>query len=288
MSGHRLAGAGLGVRRGLLAQLLSQADLLPDFFELAPENWIGVGGKFRRDLTSLLQQRPLICHGLSLSLGGPDALDLSHVAQIKVFLTANNAALYSEHLSACTDGGHMYDLMPLPFTDDMVMHISDRIKQVQDVLGQQIAVENSSYYIPLSTELKESDFINAVLSEADCLMLLDVNNVYVNSVNHGYDARKFIAALPSKRIAYLHIAGHEQEAVDLIVDTHGRSVVDEVWSLLAYTFARHGVKPTLLERDFNFPAISDLNSELAQIRQLQSVATNSALLVKECADGVAA
>lgn len=288
MSRHNLAGAGLGMRRGLLAQLLSQADSLPDFFELAPENWIGVGGKFKRDLKSLLQQRPLICHGLSLSLGGPDALDLAHVAHVKEFLSEHNAALYSEHLSACTDGGHLYDLMPLPFTGDMVIHISDRIKQVQDVLGQQIAVENSSYYAPLSTELKETEFINAVLSEADCLMLLDVNNVHVNSVNHGYDARRFIDALPSKRIAYLHVAGHEQEAADLIIDTHGRPVVDSVWSLLAYTYARHGVKPTLLERDFNFPAIADLYAELSQIRRLQSAASSTALANLESTDGIAA
>lgn len=267
----RLLGAGLGLRRSQLAALRAAADGI-DFFEVAPENWIDVGGRFGREFRELTEHIPLICHGLSLSLGGPDALDEGFLDRLQPFLQRHQAALYSEHLSACTDGGHLYDLMPLPFTMTMVRHVSERILRVQDRLGQRMAVENSSYYTPLATDLSELDFVLEVLERADCRMLLDVNNVYVNSVNHGYDARAFISAIPTARIAYLHLAGHEREAPDFIVDTHGAAVDPAVWALLRHTYACHGAVPTLLERDFNIPPLAELKLELAQIRALQECA----------------
>lgn len=268
VSAGPLRGAGLGLRRSQMAAL-QQAPEGIDFFEVAPENWIDVGGRFGREFRALTERLPLVCHGLSLSLGGPDPLDETFLDRLHGFLQVHGAALYSEHLSACTDGGHLYDLMPLPFTTSMVRHVSDRIARVQDRLGRRMAVENSSYYTPLATQISELEFVLAVLERADCQLLLDVNNVYVNSVNHGYDPQAFIAAIPATRIAYLHVAGHDREAEDFIVDTHGAAVDAQVWALLQHTYACHGDIPTLLERDFNIPPLPELKLELERIRQLQ-------------------
>ena len=192
------------------------------------------------------------------------------LARIRRLLDAHGISIYSEHLSYCADGGHLYDLMPIPFTDDAVHHVAARIRQTQDILGQRIAVENVSYYAAPGQEMAEIDFINAVLAEADCDLLLDVNNIYVNSINHGYDAGAFLDAIPGERIAYVHIAGHYDEAPDLKVDTHGAPVIDPVWRLLERAYARFGVLPTLLERDFNFPPLAELVGEVAKVRALQA------------------
>jgi hypothetical protein len=263
-------GAGLGLRRSLLDALVAPDAPRPDFLELAPENWIGVGGRLGRGLRAVSERYPLIAHGLSLSLGGPAPLDSAFLARIREFLAKHAVRSYSEHLSYCSDDGQLYDLMPIPFTDEAVHHVAARIRRTQDILGQRIAVENVSYYAAPGQQLSEADFINAVLTEADCDLLLDVNNVHVNSINHGYDARAFIDAMPSERIAWLHVAGHYIEAPDLLVDTHGADVPDPVWTLLDYTYALHGVLPTLLERDFNIPTLAVLCTELARIRALQN------------------
>jgi uncharacterized protein len=265
-------GVGLGLRRALLGPLQSAAAGSFDFLEAAPENWIGVGGTHGRRFAALAERHPMYCHGLSLSLGGPDALDETFLQRLRRFLDRHRVPVYSEHLSYCTDGGHLYDLMPMPFTAEAVTHCAARIRQVQDVLGRRIAIENVSYYAAPHRELDEIDFINAVLAEADCDLLLDVNNIYVNSVNHGYDALAFLRALPASRVAYLHVAGHYREAPDLIVDTHGADVVAPVWDLLAAAYRHVGLKPTLLERDFNLPPFDQLLDELQQIRACQRTA----------------
>lgn len=265
-----LQGAGLGLRRVLLEPLLQQAPGGFDFLEAAPENWIGVGGRYGRALAQLSERHPLVCHGLSLSLGGPDPLDEAFLHRVRRFLDAHRVPLYSEHLSYCTDGGHLYDLMPIPFTAEAVHHVAGRIRRTQEILGRRIAVENVSYYAAPHQELSEIDFINAVLAEADCDLLLDVNNIHVNSVNHGYDALAFLRALPARRVAYIHVAGHYNEAPDLIVDTHGAAVIDPVWNLLAEAYRHAGVRPTLLERDFNFPPLAELLDEVAKIRDIQA------------------
>lgn len=262
--------AGLGLRRSMLAELDAACDLARsvDFFEVAPENWIGIGGRLGKAFRRYTERFPLICHGLSLSLGGPDPLDELFLQRLRGFLDAHGALLYSEHLSWCTDGAHLYDLLPIPFTAEAVRHVAARIRRTQDLLGRRIAVENASFYTPLASELSEIEFLQAVLREADCDLLLDVNNVYVNSVNHRYDPRAFIDQMPAERVRYLHVAGHYQEAPDLIVDTHGADIVDPVWSLLDYTYARLGRRPTLLERDFNIPPLAELLVELQQVRDI--------------------
>jgi len=262
--------AGLGLRRALLGPLRSAAPGDFDFLECAPENWLGVGGRLGDALTELSSKTPLICHGLSLSLGGTEALDETFLVRLRRFLDQHRVPIYSEHLRYCSDDGQLYDLMPIPFTEEAVKNVSARIRQTQDILGRRIAVENVSYYAAPYQAMAEIDFINAVLAEADCDLLLDVNNIYVNSINHGYDASAFLANVPGERISYIHIAGHYDEAPDLKVDTHGASVKDAVWALLDQAYQHYGVRPTLLERDFNFPPFAQLLGELAQIRAAQA------------------
>ncbi len=262
--------AGLGYRREIASDLL---DLKPgevDFFELAPENWIGVGGQYARQLARLSERFPITLHGLSLNLGGFSPLDEDLLGAIKQFIRDYRCPIYSEHLSCCGDDGHLYDLMPIPFREDAIERVASRISRVQDLLGQQIAVENVSYYATLAEDMSELDFICEVLERADCGLLLDVNNVYVNSINHRYDALAFLQGLPAERVRYMHIAGHYVEAEDLRVDTHGADVCDPVWQLLEEAYQLFGVQPTLLERDFNFPPVAQLQREVECIRALQA------------------
>ncbi|MHA6194113.1 HvfB family MNIO-type RiPP peptide maturase [Pseudomonas wadenswilerensis] len=265
-----LQGAGLGLRRSLLPELLAMDAQAVDFLECAPDNWIGVGGAYGDDLTRLAERYPLACHGLSLSLGGPAPLDHEFLRRIRHFLDRHQVPLFSEHLSYCADDGHLYDLIPMPFTDEAVHHVARRIREVQDALGRRIAVENISYYAAPYQAMSEIDFLLAVLDEADCDLLLDVNNLVVNACNHGYDAAAFLARVSVGRVACLHVAGHYDEAPDLKIDTHGAPVRDDVWQLVAEVYRRMGVVPTLLERDFNFPPLAELLGEVGHIRQLQT------------------
>lgn len=243
-----------------------------DFLEVAPENWIGVGGRMGKSLRALSERLPLQLHGLSLNIGGFAPLDMDLVRAIRDFMREHRATGYSEHLSYCADDGHLYDLLPIPFTDEAVRHVAGRVRQVQEELGERIALENASYYAAPSQEMTELEFIRAVLEEADCDLLLDVNNIHVNSINHRYDAAAFLAGLPGERARYVHVAGHYVEAPDLRVDTHGADVIDPVWELLAEAYRRFGVLPTLLERDFNIPPLPELLREVAQVRRLQAEA----------------
>lgn len=266
-------GAGLGLRRALLQPL---ADLPPSpgkgigFYEVAPENWMRIGGKFARQFRAFTERFPFVTHGLSLSIGSPGALDEDFVRQLKSFLDAHGIADYTEHLTFCSDAGHLYDLMPIPFTVEAVDYVAERVRRVQDILERRIALENASYYTPLATDLTEAEFIRAVVERADCDLLLDVNNIVVNSINHRYDALTFLDALPLERVRYIHIAGHYCEAEDLRVDTHGTDVSDAAWSLLDAAYARLGPVPTLLERDFNIPPVAELMRELDTINRLQA------------------
>ncbi|WP_342625505.1 DUF692 domain-containing protein [Pseudomonas alkylphenolica] len=265
-------GAGLGLRRALLPELLAMEASCVDFLECTPDNWINVGGRHGDALARLAERFPLACHGLSLSLGGPAPLDLELLRRTREFLDQHNVVFFSEHLSYCSDDGQLYDLLPLPFTDEAVRHVAARIRQTQDVLERRIAVENISYYAAPYQALNEIDFLCAVLEEADCDLLLDVNNLFVNSINHRYDAGEYLAALPAERVVYMHVAGHYDEAPDLKIDTHGATVKKDVWSLLDQAYQRFGALPTLLERDFNFPPLTKLLTEVEQIRRRQQAA----------------
>jgi uncharacterized protein len=273
-------GVGLGLKRELIPQIQSlyQTPTISNinFVEIAPENWIGAGGKFSADLAWFVERYPIACHGLCLSLGGPGPLNVGFLKQVRQFLTVNKIPLYTEHLSYCSDNyhgktGYLYDLLPIPFTEEAVKYVAARIRQTQDILGQKIAVENASFYAtaPISN-LSEIDFLNAVLVEADCWLHLDINNIYVNSVNFGFDAHAFLRQIPKEKIVYSHVAGHYQQAPDLLIDTHGMDVIDPVWTLLEEAYQLFGIFPTLLERDSNIPPLPVLMREVDKIATIQA------------------
>lgn len=291
-----LVGSGLGYRRDLangFLQLPTQSAV--QFIEIAPENWVKMGGSARYQFDQVAERFPVTVHGLSLSLGGQAPLDKELLKSIKILMKQYGSTFFSEHLSYCECEGHLYDLLPMPFTDEAVLHTAQRIREVQDYLGLKIALENTSYYLhsPTST-MNEVEFLNAIAQEADCDIHLDVNNIYVNGVNHGLlDPYQFIDQVDHKRVSYIHIAGHneEQEVLpevntgeeafnkvqgefrhlpQLLIDTHGEKVKGSVWDLLAYTYQRlPHIPPTLLERDFNFPPFMELYAEVEHIARLQ-------------------
>jgi uncharacterized protein (UPF0276 family) len=267
---YPVTGAGLGFRRPLADKLKNVGPGEIDFMEIAPENWIHVGGALGKKLRWFTERYPFLIHGLSLSIGAPSPLNEQLVRDIKAFMAEHNIRMYSEHLSSCGDDGQLYDLMPIPFTEDAVKYVADRVRRVQDILEQRIALENVSYYTPTDTSMSEADFTLAVLEEADCDLMLDINNIVVNSINHKYDAHEFMLKMPADRIRYFHLAGHYVEGEDLRIDTHGSAVDQQSWQLLGDAYAHFGVVPTLLERDFNFPPMSELLDEVRQIRNLQA------------------
>ena len=267
---YPVQGAGLGLRRAFIGSLADDIPSQIDFMEVAPENWIDVGGRLGRQFRKITEQIPMVCHGLSLNIGGQAPLDEAFIHRVRQFLETHNIRIYSEHLSYCADDGHLYDLMPIPFTEEAVHYVAERIQRVQDIIGQRMAMENASYYAVMGKEMEEIDFVNAVLEEADCLFHIDINNIYVNSINHNYDAEAFLKALPGDRITYAHIAGHYVETEDIRVDTHGADVIDPVWQLLDVAYDHFGVFPTLLERDFNIPPLETLLKEVETIRHYQT------------------
>ncbi|MEO6697887.1 MAG: DUF692 domain-containing protein [Paraperlucidibaca sp.] len=274
-------GTGLGLRRSFMAEFMTESAtishaLLPDFFEIAPENWIGLGGRYARDLRQMTERYAFVCHGLSLSIGGPAPLDVDLLKRIREFLDTHQIRAYSEHLSYTGDQGHLYDLLPIPMTREAVDYVAARVRQAQDILGRRLVLENVSTYAAPGSEMPEHEFVSEVLKAADCDLLLDVNNIVVNSINHGFNAREYLLALPAERISYVHIAGHYREADDLRIDTHGDAVCDDVWALLDQAYAHFGVLPTLLERDFNIPPLAELLSEMQLIRRAQTQAASHA------------
>jgi len=268
-SQYPVHGAGLGLRRPLADKLMADPPADIDFMEIVPENWIHVGGALGKKLRYFTERYPMLIHGLSLSIGSPAPLDEQLVRDIKAFMADHKIRLYSEHLSYCGDDGHLYDLMPIPFTDNAVRYVADRVRRVQDILEQNIALENVSYYAPTDSSMTEKEFLLAVLEESNCDLMLDINNIVVNSINHKYDASDFLRDMPAERIRYFHLAGHYVEAEDLRIDTHGAAVDAQAWQLLADAYEQFGPVPTLLERDFNFPPMEELLDEVRRIKQLQ-------------------
>jgi uncharacterized protein (UPF0276 family) len=268
------SGAGLGFRRELIEPLKQSVPSVINFFEVAPENWAGLGGRSAKDLRHFTERYPFVCHGLSLSLGGPAPLDTQLLHKTKAFMKAHGIPLFTEHLSWCSDESHLYDLLPIPSTHDAVMWTAKRIAQAQDILEMRIGLENASTYIaPPGAEMSEAEFVAAVVKEADCLLHLDVNNIYVNSQNFGFDALDYLNTLPLERACYVHVAGHYVEPDGLLIDTHGAEVIDPVWHLLQVAYERIGSDvPTCLERDFNLPSLADLTDEVRHIARLQAQA----------------
>lgn len=263
-------GIGIGFRRDIAVDLLElDREKQPDFIEIAPENWMKMGGYWRSVLDQAADKYRISCHGLSLSIGSPDPINTSFVKDLRRFLDDYQIDLYSEHLSySQCENAHLYDLLPIPFRQDAIDHVADRIKAVQDLLGRPLILENVSYYTPVAAQIKEQDFIRAIIEQSGCKMLLDVNNVYVNAFNHNYDAHEFIQALPLNQVAYIHMAGHEKVAEDLIIDTHGQPIIDPVFELFEWTLPFLSPTPVLLERDFNIPELDELIAEASQLKSI--------------------
>lgn len=261
--------AGIGFRKDFAEEFLSGSVLQPSFVELAPENWMRIGGFWKKKLNELAEKYPITCHGLSLSIGSPDELDFNFLKDLKTFLNAYNVKVYSEHLSfSKCDNAHLYDLLPIPFREDAIKHVVQRIKQAQDFLEREIAIENVSYYTPVAAQMDEATFIKTIVEESGCKLLLDVNNVYVNAFNHNYDAKQFIGKLPLDEVEYIHMAGHTKVADDLIIDTHGQPIIDPVYELFEWTLERVKPVPVLLERDFNIPELPELQNELNSLEAI--------------------
>lgn len=263
--------AGIGFRKDFAEEFLSGSVLQPGFVELAPENWMNIGGFWKKKLNELAEKYSITSHGLSLSIGSPDEIDMDFLKNVKQFLNDYNVEIYSEHLSfSKCDNAHLYDLLPIPFRGDAIKHVAQRIRQVQDYLGRKIAIENVSYYTPVAAEMDEATFISEVVKEADCRLLLDVNNVYVNAFNHHYNAKEFITKLPLDSVAYIHMAGHTKVADDLIIDTHGQAIIDPVYELFEWTLKKLNPVPVLLERDFNIPELEELQEELESLEAIMN------------------
>ena len=261
---------GLGYRRDLVDQLTSISEKKPAFLELVPENWMGLGGYWRKKLQEAAEQYSFVSHGLSLSIGSPDSVDIAFVKRIKEFLDTFNISIYSDHLTfASTNNAHLYDLLPIPFREDAIKHVVSKIKTVQDIIERPLVLENASYYTEIGAEMDEATFIREIVKCSNCELLLDVNNVYVNAFNHNYDAQDFIKKMPLDKVSYIHMAGHKKVSDDLIIDTHGEPIIDPVYELFDFTIERmnHHV-PILLERDFNIPQISELQDEMIQLQKI--------------------
>jgi uncharacterized protein (UPF0276 family) len=262
---------GIGYRKDFGEEFLT-SPIKPSFIEVAPENWIGVGGYWKKLFDQATEKYPLYAHGLSLSIGSPDNLDMKFLSQVKKFLNENNVQVYSEHLSySKCDNAHLYDLLPIPFTEEAVRHVAKRIKTVEDCLERPVVMEIVSYYTEIAPEMTEIEFINSVVQESGCKLLLDVNNIYVNGFNHLYNPYDFINQVDLSKVEYIHMAGHEKVASDLIIDTHGQAIIDPVYDLFEFTMNRVARDvPVLLERDFNIPELEELQREMNTLSEIKS------------------
>lgn len=258
---------GIGLRSEhiyLLCQLPDHPDI--DFLELAPENWMNMDGLKREQLQQIAKHYPLVAHGLSLSIGDGQPLNKAFVKKVAAFLDEFNIDIYSEHLSFSRDAqGYLYELLPIPRYKESIAYLVDRIHCVQDIVQRPLVLENISYYHSYGKEIPEGEFIAEIVERSGCQLLIDINNVYVNSRNHNYCPFDMLATLPSEAICYYHIAGHLKEREDFLLDTHGKPVQQEVIDLARYAYAQQGSRPLLLERDHHVPPLVVLTEELRTI-----------------------
>jgi uncharacterized protein len=290
-------GVGLGLRREIAKQTLEAVASQPkkiEWLEFTPENYINIGGAAQERLEQASNHCRLVSHGVNLSIGSTDDLNLDYLKNLKDLLDWVDSPWWSDHLCfTSVNRTYMHDLLPLPFSREAVQHVVARIKSVQKLIERPFLIENISYYLNMpGGELTEAQFLSEVLEEADCGLLLDVNNVYVNSLNHGFDAREFLNQLPLERTVQIHIAGHYAAVADgtnntdnvdnagdaddtVVIDTHGEPIVEPVYELLSYVLPKTGVKAILLERDQNLDNFPDLLSELDHIHEIVTRASHA-------------
>ena len=263
---HPALGYGLGLRVEHYEELLA-GDAPIDWLEVLSENYMVDGGRPLDWLARFRERWPLVLHGVSLSIGGSDPLDRDYLARLSALARFAQPAWISDHLCwTGVDGTNLHDLLPLPYTEEALAHVVARVTQVQDTLGRRIALENVSSYVAFhDSQMGEAQFLAEVARRADCLILLDINNVHVSARNHGFDARDYLATIPVDRVQQFHLAGHEDDG-DLIIDTHDAPIVDSVWSLYADAVRRFGPVSTLIERDDHIPPLAELIAELDRAR----------------------
>lgn len=265
-----VSGVGLGLRRQFAEEVAKVTPDEIDFFEIAPENYIGRGGVLLDCLERIADKRPIIAHGLSLSIGGTDDLNWGYLKKLKTFLRDWKIPWFSDHLCFSSHNAHeFHDLLPLPFTREALLHVSERARAVQDFLEVPFALENVSfYYHPAKPEMSELDFLLEILERSGVHLMLDVNNAFVNSINHGTNARNFLAGLPHGKILQIHIAGHFRESENFVIDTHGEAVCQDVWSLLEGLGETMALPPILIERDNNIPTLDEILREVGQAKTI--------------------
>ncbi|MEN9656772.1 MAG: hypothetical protein RL571_237 [Pseudomonadota bacterium] len=262
-----LTGFGLGLRPEHYADFLAQVQPV-DWLEIISDNYLVPGGKPLYYLDKIRRDYPMVMHGVAMNLGSIDPIDLNYLAEIKALAERIEPLAISDHLCwTGVNGKYLHDLLPIPYTEEAVKHVAGRIRQVQDFLGRRLVIENASTYLEAKADLHEWEFISAILSEADCELLLDINNIYVSSRNHGFDPLRYLQSIPRQRIAYLHLAGHTDHG-DHCIDTHDQAICAEVWSLYTQALAQWDAIPTMIERDANIPALPELLAELDHARQI--------------------
>ncbi len=261
-------GIGLGLRRELAMDTLAHRDRI-DWLEVIPENYMDIGGATRERLGAAKELFPLVSHGINLSIGSADELNYDYLKSLKRLLDDLNSPWFSDHICFTSfDGVYMQDLLPLPFSNEAVAHIAERARRVQDFIGRPFLLENISFYMNMpGCEMAETDFISEILEKADCGLLLDVNNVYVNSLNHSFDPCEYLKKLPLERAVQIHVAGHKKIGKN-IIDTHGEAVIEPVFDVLRFALKNSSVKAVMLERDQNFPEFQELLSELDELRTI--------------------
>ena len=265
-------GFGLGLRTAHYEEILNGEPHV-DWFELLSENYMVAGGKPLHYLDRICERYPVVMHGVSLSIGSTDPLDRDYLAKLKALAERVHPHWISDHLCwTGVAGKNTHDLLPIPYTEEALAHIVARVSEIQDFLGRRILLENVSSYVSFkNAELTEWEFIAEIARRADCLLLLDINNIYVSAFNHRFDAQAYLAGIPAERVQQIHLAGHSN-CGDYIIDTHDADVIDPVWDLYAKAIARIGPVTTMIERDDNIPPLAELVAELDQARQVAATA----------------
>jgi len=261
-------GYGLGLRKDYYETILANRPKV-DWFEILSENYMVKGGKPLYYLDAIREHYPIVMHGVSMSIGSTDALDFHYLKSLKQLIDRVQPRWISDHLCWTGQGGHnLHDLMPLPYNTDAIKHVVDRVKQVQDFLGRQILLENVSSYVTYKhSEMAEWEFYSQIVEQSDCLMLLDINNIYVSSRNHGFDVMDYVRGVPVHRVRQIHLAGHTDYG-DYVIDTHDHPIVDPVWELYAEALKLLGPVSTMIERDDCMPPFEELLAELDQARTI--------------------
>jgi uncharacterized protein len=260
-------GFGLGLRVDHYETILDERPAI-DWFEALTENYLVPGGKPLHNLTRIREHYPMVLHGVSMSIGSAQPLDRAYLNQVKALAQRIEPAWISDHLCwTGVAGKNLHDLMPLPYTDEALKHVAQRVRTVQDILGRRLLLENVSSYVTFrDSRMREWEFLRAVAEQADCLILLDINNIYVSSINHEFDAREYLRAIPVERVQQIHLAGHQNHG-DYLIDTHDHPVPDPVWALYADAVRRFGHVSTMIERDANIPPLAELQDELEAARR---------------------